>query len=192
MITTTDAIEVKGSSLRGLLLALDAAGMREVVTADAPADVRAVLAAPPPATAWMPNRAFECVALAVEARAGRRRWRELMHTASLEGVIPLLRAALEGFLRLFGARPDTLFTRWHQVASTMVRGIRHAYRPLGPRRGEMEVTLKGCVGVPPVVFHGSAGAFEVAFDLTRTRGTVEDPVIVADGVGNRAVYHFSW
>lgn len=187
----TAALEAKASTLRGMIKVLEARGLLGAVRAHVTAATRALLDAPPPASSWISHAAFEDLGLAVVAVAGTKAWREVTFTAGRDSVLPLLRVGIEGVLRLFGATPVVVFSRWQQLAASSVRGIHYEFRSTGPRSGEIVVTYEGCRNVPIAVFHATAGSLELGFDVTGHAGSVDEPEVLP-GDGNRAVYRVRW
>ncbi|MGZ3439293.1 MAG: hypothetical protein ACXVDD_07245 [Polyangia bacterium] len=188
----TASIEVKASALRGIIKVLESRGMLADVRARVSEPARELIAAPPPASTWISHGVVEEICLAVTAIAGAHTWREVTYLAARDSILPLLRTAIEGFLRLFGASPAGLYKKWRHIAGSSIRGLSHVYTPTSDRSGVMLVTFDGCRDVPEPVFEGAGSALALTFELLGIKGSVDDPEIVDDGVGNKARFAIRW
>jgi hypothetical protein len=182
----------KASMFRGYVDVLRRDRLLDRVRARVSADVAHMLDQPPPASAWIPWRQTDEVMLAIEAVGGIATVRNVSRDAVLVGLVPVLRVAVEGFLRLFGATPSTLLTRMGQLTSNSSRGVEYEYVATSDRSGEMLVRYPSRRDMPLALFAAAAGGFEAVYELCRVRGTVSDPEILADGMRNAVRLRFRW
>lgn len=188
----TTVTQMKGTVLRGYVQALDRLGWRTAVAARVSRPTRSLMDRLPLDSAWVSATPFEELAVAVEALHGsagvRRAARESVNSA----VVPVLKVIIEGFLRLFGASPATLFSRMGQMTAATVRGIEYVWTPTSDHSGTILLLYPGRTDVPPAQFMGSAGSFEVAFELCGVQGRVEDPKLSPAHPGFGATLAVSW
>lgn len=188
----TTTTQIKGTVLRGYVQALDRLGWRAAVREKLSPSTRALLDSPPLDSAWVSATPFEELAVVVGSLHGptgvRRAARESVNSA----VVPVLEVIIKGFLRLFGASPATLYARMGQMTASTVRGIEYHWTARDERSGSMLIAYPGRADVPIEMFIGSAGSLEVAFDLCRVRGRVEDPVPSPAHPGYGATLAISW
>src|SRR5258705_13849049 len=104
-------LQMKGFVFRGFLVELDRGGLLPGVLESVPEDTRALLVPPPLANAWIEGEHVNRIGESVCAAHGALRWRRIAHDATLNYGIPILRSAVEGVLRLFGASPSMMFSR---------------------------------------------------------------------------------
>lgn len=109
-----------------------------------------------------------------------------------QAVIPVLRAIIEGFLRLFGATPATLLSRMAQITASTAKGVEYQWTSTGPSSGTLLIAYTGRKNVPTEQFIGTSGTIEVVFDLCRVRGRVSEPVPSPAHPGFGAIYTVRW
>lgn len=187
-----DPMQSKASILRGFVAALEREGMLQEVRARVSPEARAYIDSPPPASTWMPSWPTEQIAEAVTEMAGLARWRHIAYLATRDGVVPLLRAAIEGFMRLFGAKPSSVLSRMQQITQSSTKGIEYQYASTGESACEMIVTYPFRRDLPLSTYYAVAGAFEVVFELCGVRGTIEDPEPLMVPQRNAARIRMRW
>jgi hypothetical protein len=185
-------VQVKASAWRGMTSQLARMGLLEPVRDSLPAATRALVDAPPPSSNWVDFERYEELALAVVALSGNAMWRRVLHRVTIDSVYPLMRTAVEGFLRLFGLTPATLLERFDTITRLASRGVEYRYHPDGENAGVLEVCYPAHRLVNVVHFHGSAGGLEALLELCGVEGVVSEPEMVEDGIGNRARLRVRW
>jgi hypothetical protein len=79
------------------------------------------------------------------------------------------------------------------LIATLSRGLTVNYRPLSARRGEITVNLPGSRNLPDAAFYSFLGTIDLVFKLAGVAdGVASDPMIVDDGMRNKAVFSISW
>ncbi len=182
------AVEGKGAMLRGFLLALEEAGLTQAVRARVSPGTAAVMDHPPPISAWIDPAPMEEIVDVVAALRGPSAVRSVNRSATLLGLAPLMRSVVEGFLRMFGVAPSTIFARLGQLSATSVRGIEYTWRPLGDRSGELTVRYPKREQMSWNVLIGVAGTLEAVFEMCGAVGRVSHPRALEDGAPNGARY----
>jgi hypothetical protein len=162
----------KGMSLRGYILAMQRMGLLEAVKARLGPEARRMVEDPPQASQWFPLTVTVEITRAIAAERGMSAVREASRITALEGIAPLWRAAIEGFLRLFGASPATLFARMEQLSALSTDGVRPVYQPEGPNRGTVVIHLRSEEPVELHTWEAFAGTLEAVFEICKVPGTV--------------------
>lgn len=181
-------IEGKGAMLRGILLALDEAGLRKEVRAHVTPRTAAMMDFPPPVSAWIDPAPMEEIIDVVAVLRGPSAVRQVNRSATLLGLAPLARTLVEGFLRIFGVSPFTLFARLGQLSASSVRGIEYTWRPLSEKSGELTVRYPQREQMSWNVLVGIAGTLEAVFEVCGTVGRVSHPRPLEEGRTNGARY----
>lgn len=184
--------ESKASMFRGYIDALRRAGLFEAVRARVSPDFARTLDHPPPSSVWIPARDTDQLILAIEAAGGLAAVRKLSRDAVLLGLVPVLRGAIEAFLRLFGATPTTLLARISQLTSTSSRGVSYEYESTGDCSAVIVARYPSRRNMPIALFVAAAGGFEAIYELCGVQGKVSDPEVLSDGIGNAARFTFEW
>jgi hypothetical protein len=185
-------IEVKGAFLRAYALALRKEGLYDQVLDRVSAQARDALVRPPPTSAWVDYALCLEVLRAVQALRGTAGVRRFGYDSVSAGVAPFMQTLLHGLLRIFGVSPATILGNMGRLAGQMTRGADYRWSPQSDTSGVLTMIVPGQRDVDPVVWHSSAGGFEIAFESCGVRGTVQDPKVVADGLGNAADFRVTW
>jgi hypothetical protein len=187
-----DEVKVKGAFLRGYALALKRLGMWSLVFDRGSPQLRDALQSPPPTSTWIDYRVCEEILLIVQADRGMSSVRRLGHDAVTAGVAPFMQNFVQGVLRVFGVSPASMFGLMNKVSGQTTRGIEHSYVPTSEHSGVHTVNIPSWREVESVVWYSSAGGLEIVFDVCHVLGTVQDPIVVDNGLGNRAEFRVSW
>lgn len=164
--------ETKGSMIRGLVLALRESGQIERVRAKVSRETAQMLVELPPASKWIPGRFVAELQTTIWEELGESAARSLAARSVGLELGPLSRALTEGFLRLFGAVPETLFSRSEQFLSFVARGVRVEWVARGPGRGDLLMSYPRSRYVHRALPEMSAAMHETTYALCRTTGTV--------------------
>jgi hypothetical protein len=185
-------VQVKASAWRGITAELARLGLLSPVRDQVSAETRDLIDAPPPSSSWVDFERYEDLALAVVNLRGIAAWRRVIHRTTMDSVFPLMRTAIEGFLRLFGLSPATLLERFNTITRLASRGVEYHYQSEGDGAGVLEVRYPAHRLVHMVHFHGSAGGLEALLELCGVDGVVDEPEMIDDGIGNRARLRLRW
>lgn len=184
--------QVKAFNLRALVAVLRRDGLLGAVSEHVTPATRAVLDDLPGPNAWLDASVLNEVYAAVLARRGEDELRRVVRASMDQGVMVMLRPALEAVLRLFGVNPATVLSRIQFFAGPNSRGYEWTFASEGAQAGIVRLALPNESDVPFAAFVAAAGVLEMAFELCRTTGTVERPRVVADGRGNAATIRVTW
>lgn len=171
---------VKGAVMRGFAAALRREGVFDKVRAFVSDDAGELLDNPPPASAWIERRRVLPIYLAIERVGGLPLTRKITREAVLLGLIPVVRLMVDGFLRLFGATPHTILSRMNDLSKSSGRGSEYEYVRTSDHSGTLTVRYVAERNVAPCVYAVAAGGFEAMLDVVGVKGTVGEPVTIAD------------
>jgi hypothetical protein len=96
------------------------------------------------------------------------------------GGLTILRPVLTGLLRLFGATPSTLFSRFGELTKTELRGVRFQWVSETPRSGGLTVTYPR-PHTPRHAFIGMESGCWLTLDVCGVKGHVADTELSPDG-----------
>jgi hypothetical protein len=184
--------QVKGAFVRGYCAALKNLGMYATVAQRGSARVRDALEMPPVTSAWIDYGLCEEILRIVDSERGLSGVRKLGHDAVTAGVAPFMQIFVQGLLRLFGVSPATIFRNMNKVASQTTRGVQYTYAPTSEYSGVVTVAFPGGRDIESVVWYSTAGGMEIVFETCGVIGTVQDPVVVDNGLRNSADFRVSW
>jgi hypothetical protein len=185
-------LSVKAYVVRGFISELKRVNLFEqVITRIEPA-TRLYMLEPSPGSTWVDSKHAEQIGEVVSELVGLQGWRKISHDATIHNMIPVLRVVIEGFVRIFGATPASLLTRLTKITSSSARGIEYDYQPISSRTGVLTVRYPERRNVPLSTFFCCAGGVETIFDICHQPGTLGDPKIVGDGLGNAARMDVKW
>jgi hypothetical protein len=165
----------KALTLRGYVLAMQKMGLVDVVRPRLSPAARRLVDDPPPPSQWISLAAMQEITRIIAAERGLPAVRKFARTAAVEGIAPLWRSTIDGFLRLFGVSPTTLFARLNQFGTMITTGIQHEYLPDGRHRGLVVIHVQSDDPVESHTWEAFAGTLETVFDMCNTRGTVGAP-----------------
>ncbi len=188
----TGKMRCKASVLRGYLAVLESESLLEAVRQRSSPATRAAIDDPPPASNWMPSAPAEEISVIVADIDGFERCRKISHTAAREGVVPLLRKAVEGFLRLFGATPATLLSRMDLLTRSTMEGIEYEWQSTDDHTGFITLRYPFRRHMPLATFHAAAGSLTVTFDLCGKRGSIGEPEPLDVIEGNAVRFPVKW
>ncbi|MFO0760321.1 MAG: hypothetical protein U0359_27820 [Byssovorax sp.] len=166
--------------------------LRDAVLDRVSREARALLLDPPVATAWIDARLINDVYEVLRALLGDRELRKLNNDAVKRGVSPLVSAAVERLIRVFGTSPAMLLTKFDRIAGTTSRGVVYRYEPLTDTSGTFDIEYPALRDVPRGPFVATGGALELIFSICDMEGTIGGITYVPNGRNNRARYEVTW
>lgn len=184
--------EVKGSMFRSVAVALVGHPARATIVAGVGPEARALLDDPPLPTAWLDARLINDLYQVMYERLGEAELRRINYEAAARGVSPLVRGAVERLLRVFGASPATLLSKFDRVAGTTSRGVVYRYEALSETSGRFDIEYPGLSDLPLGPFVATGGALELIFDICGVQGTIDGLSYVPNGRNNRVRYEVNW
>ncbi|MBL8681239.1 MAG: hypothetical protein JNK05_18825 [Myxococcales bacterium] len=170
---------MKASIFRGLVSVLKQQGRSSAVEAKLSGDTLALVRSLPPASAWVDGLNVVELDEAIGAVLRDDELFELGRGAVSAELVGITRAATEGILRLFGTKPDALFSRMSMFDSVTARKVETLWRSTGPTSGEVRMRYTASKNLPVVIGKITAGIYSYAYDSCRVSGT-----ITFEGYGN--------
>ena len=181
--------EVKAAALRGYVVQIEKLGVLAAVMAKVSLEVRAAIEAPPLPSVWDRRHADRgndrgaAGAAGARCRAHRDAQRpEQRRRANLD-------ADRQRALRLFGATPDTLLSRFPDLTRTVIRGVDFRWALETNKSGALTVAFRR-KNMPRHVFIGMESGCWMTLELCRVKGNVADTQISNDG--STGVIRVSW
>jgi hypothetical protein len=145
-----------------------------------PPESRAALQSLPLPSAWMDGLALSELMIAVDHVYGVAALRTMTMRAQQTGTTPLLMPVVGGLLRVFGASPHTLLSRFGDLVKTQLRGVRIEWTLDSPCAGRLAVTYPRA-HLGPAVFVGFESGCRGILELCGVNGTVASAEVSADG-----------
>ena len=150
------------------------------VLAKLPAETRQTLEALPLAAAWVDGMVLQDLLTAVDAVCGIDAARQVSLGAQETSIGPLLMPIVSGLLRVFGATPNTLLSRFSDMTRTQLRGIALRWTLEDPRKGCLLATFPHG-GNQRAAFIGFETSCEYMLRLCRVKGSVSPTEITDSG-----------
>jgi hypothetical protein len=172
---------VKVATVRAHLIQIENLGFLPQVMAKLPEETRRALAALPLPTSWVDGKVMQDIVCAVEAVRGMDAVRLVTMRAQEVGTTPLLMPVVGGVMRLFGATPNTLLSRFGDLVKTQLRGPTFQWVLDAPKSGRLTITFPH-LDVPRASFVGFESGCKGILDLCKVDGEVEATEI-SSGVG---------
>jgi hypothetical protein len=179
--------EIKIATVRAHLTQIEKLGLLDSVTKNLSETSREALAQSPLPTAWVDVTVMHDIIAALEKVAGMDAVRTVTMRAQQAGTTPLLMPIIGGLMRLFGASPNTLLSRFDDLAKTQLRGAGFKWVLDSPKSGRLTVTFPRN-DTPRAAFVGFESGCRGILDLCKLQGDVE-MLEVKGGVG---VIRVSW
>src|SRR2546423_811322 len=120
--STPSGYEVKCSTVRAHLAEAEKLSAYPAVLEKIPAEARQALQALPLPSAWIDGSVLQELMAAIDAVAGTEAAREVSLRAQEGAITPLLMPIFGGLLRVFGASPNTIMSRFGDLCKTQLRG----------------------------------------------------------------------
>jgi hypothetical protein len=163
---------VKGSIFRGIVSVLKQHGQLAAVEAKLSGATLALVRELPTASAWVDGLHVVELDEAVGAVLDEPALFELGRGAVSVELVGITRAATEGILRLFGTKPDALFSRMSMFDAVTARNVETLWRSTGPTSGEVRMRYTASKNLPGVIGKITAGIYSYTYDSCRVRGTI--------------------
>jgi hypothetical protein len=174
------SFEVKCSTVRAHLAQAEKLSAFPAVLDKLPADTRQALEALPLPAAWIDGMVLQDLMVAIDAVAGTVAARQVSLRAQETFIAPLLMPIVGGVLRVFGATPNSLLSRFDDLVRTQVRGMTFRWVLDGPRTGRMVVTFPRKHN-RPAGFIGVETSCEYMIRLCGLNGTVSRAEVTDEG-----------
>ncbi|HEX4460268.1 MAG TPA: hypothetical protein VIA18_19955 [Polyangia bacterium] len=150
------------------------------VLAKLPSETRRALEALPLPAAWVDGRMLQDLLEAVHVVCGIDAARQVSLRAQESSIGPLLMPIVSGLLRVFGAKPNSLLSRFSDLTRTQLRGIALRWVLDSPGKGRLVATFPQG-GNRRAAFIGFETSCEYMLRLCRVDGTVSPTEISDDG-----------
>jgi hypothetical protein len=172
--------QVKGSLVRAYLGEIERLQLTSAVSARVSDGTRFMMEDPPLANQWVDALVIEEMMSAVDSLRGAEAVRGVTRSGLDKGIKPLMRPVVSGFLRLFGATPHTLMSRFSQFTRTNVRGMEFEWVKESERAGTLRLQFPRA-HVPRSAFIGFESGISIICELCAVRGNIEETRISSDG-----------
>jgi hypothetical protein len=129
---------------------------------------------------WVDGIVIEDMILQVEALRGAAGIREVTRAGIHTSILPILKPVVIPMLRLFGASPHTLLSRFGQFTKNNLRGIDFQWSSTGERSGTLRVQFPRA-RIPRGAFIGFESGMHVICDLCSVKGNVSEVETSNDG-----------
>jgi hypothetical protein len=173
--------EVKIATVKAHLTQLEKLGLLGAVMENLPEASRRALQSSPLPTAWVDVTVMHDIVVSVEKVAGMDAVRTVSLQVQKAGTTPLLMPIIGGLMRLFGATPNTLLSRFDDLVKTQLRGAEFQWALDSPKSGRLTVTFPR-TDTPRAAFVGFESGCRGILDLCKVQGEVE-LLEVRGGVG---------
>jgi hypothetical protein len=190
MSETTLRPQLKGSQILGLIEALRRGGQYDRVLHELTPATRRLLVDPPLISAWSEFATLDEVCVVVEKIYGFDAVRTLGRESVTQTMATLVRAPIEGMLRLFGATPHTLCARMSLFGQLTTKNLSFAYRSTGAKSCILTVTPAGGGATSTLGSEYAAGQLESIFLVCRAQGTVTAKRQAPSSIATE--YHLRW
>jgi hypothetical protein len=180
MALPTAVYEVKGAAFRAYIAQVVKMELLDAVKERVAPETRAAIDSPPLPGVWMDANVVEDLVGAIEALRGMEAVRVITRAGQKDGVLRFLMPVVTGVLRLFGAKPDTLLSRFADLTKSFIRGTTFEWKMVSPRAGTLTVVFPR-KHVPRHVFVGMESGCWLTLELCGVKGTVADVDIVREG-----------
>jgi hypothetical protein len=174
--------EVKCSAVRAHLVLVEKRGLLASVLQKVPEETRQALVALPLPGAWIDGQVQQDLLAAVDALHGTTVTRAILHEAQTTVTAPRLMPIISGLLRLFGASPDTLLSRFGELTKTQLRGPQFQWTRDSPNSGRLTVTMPKPAIHPRCAFLGFESGCLGVLEVCGARGSVAPAQISDDGM----------
>jgi serine/threonine protein kinase len=181
--------DVKGSLVRAYTQHIESMGLLPSVLSMVSPSSHQLMIDPPLSNEWVDGIVIEDMILQVEALRGVAGIREVTRAGIHSNILPILKPVVIPMLRLFGASPHTLLSRFGQFTKNNLRGIDFQWVSTGERSGTLRVQFPRA-RIPRGAFIGFESGMHVICDLCSVQGNVGEVQTSADGAVG--VIDLSW
>lgn len=179
---------VKGNVVRAWVKIAERHGLLAQVRSKLSPSTLAVFQNPPLSGSWIDSRPLTEFFLAVYDTAGRAAALKLSRESTDE-VAPFYSGMLGGLLRIFGATPQSLFSRLNDFSKQTMEGVEYRWTKTGETSGTIEVVYPPGYTMTQPQYLTIVPSFEFMFRLCKARGKVSEPVLLSD---HSARFEVSW
>lgn len=170
--------EIKAAALHGTIELLKRRSLFESVRAEVSPAVRALMDEPPARTAWVACLKLAEIDEVLMRSKGRAYLRTFSRDAAMVGAVPAMLTVIQGMFRLFGATPNTVFTRVLPLLKGQTHDLEHSYERFDDKSGRLATRYEGTETVPEAMLVAFSGVIAISFDVCR----VTDSGVVGDHV----------
>lgn len=163
--------EIKAAALHGTIELLKKRGLFESVRAEVSPAVRSLMDEPPARTAWVACLKLAEIDEVLLRTKGRAYLRAFSKDAAMVGAVPAMLTVIQGMFRLFGATPNTIFTRVIPLLKGQTHEIEHSYERVDDRSGRLSTRYEGTDTVPEAMLVAFSGVVAISFDVCRVSDT---------------------
>jgi serine/threonine-protein kinase len=186
---TRAGYDVKGSLVRAYTQQIESMGVLQQVLSMVSVSSRRTMLDPPLSNEWTDGIVIEDMISQVEALRGVAGIREVTRAGIHSNILPILKPVVIPMLRLFGASPHTLLSRFGQFTKNNLRGIDFQWISTGERSGTLRVQFPRA-HIPVGAFIGFESGMHVICDLCSVEGNVSAVKTSHDGAVG--VIDLSW
>ena len=186
---SSGSYEIKGSLVRAYTQQIAELGILSPVLAMVRPDTRKLMTDLPISNAWIDAMIIEDMINQVETLRGIEAVRVVTRSGISGGVLPILKPAVMPLLRLFGASPHTLLSRFGKFTKNNVRGLEFEWMHDGDRAGTLRVQFPR-KRIPRTAFIGFESAMVIICDLCSVTGTISEVEMSRDG--SSGLVHVHW
>jgi hypothetical protein len=172
--------DVKASAFRAYIAQISRLGLLADISAHVGPETRRLIEAPPLPSSWMDAGPIEEMIGALATLRGLETVRAVTRAGQQTAGLTLLRPVVTALLRLFGATPSTVFSRFGDITKTALRGVSFQWESDTPSSGRLTVAYPR-PNTPRHAFIGMESGCWITLDVCGVSGTVADTEIAADG-----------
>ena len=180
---------VKGSSFRAYVKTLEEWKKLEAALLKVSPEAAATARNPPMPSSWVDAHLLAELIEAVFQLSGREGALRLGREMVQKQMLPFFTPMLRGIMRVVGVSPQSLFSRYQSIVSTIVQGTDYNYTALSPRSGYMDIRYDTDKTMLWSAFAQNVAGFEAIFNICGVNGTVGDVEIRGAQVGR---FQLSW
>src|SRR5205807_3716495 len=140
---------VKGSTLRKEIEYLSDTGRLPTILALLSPEARALVTNPPLASAWIDGALVDEVLAALYNSEGPQAILSMQRQLIFGPIMALLLPVSTGLVRVLGASPAALYSRFAEMTKRNVEGVDYKYTSLSHRSGKMLVRFLSTKPSPP-------------------------------------------
>lgn len=169
----------KGDVINHMRAWIDARPERGAIRSALAAEYHSTIDGAPFKLDWVDFRQTNAIVTAVHDVLGPDAVHEFMRWVGQQGIVPRIRPLLEGSIRLFGVRPDSLLARVEFLNRTSTKHIDARWELISDHSGDVVLTFHGPMdGLGPdgllsrPAQLGWSAALSLVFDLCHIEGTI--------------------
>lgn len=172
-----------GVTVRGIVSALEAAGVCDEIRPKLSPEARRLIDSPPYHIAWIDDRLIDEIVYSAEALRGHDFVRDVGYAVTRDSSGPMLSPILRMIMAASGSAPSTLFSNLNRIVPMETRGLTTSYERVDDRSGVVVLTF--AEKVPPCALAFWEGVLRFPFDLCNVKGEVGAAELSPDGMSAR-------